>query len=227
MPTAGNKTYDSASDFPESIPLFPLTGALLLPGGNMPLNIFEPRYLAMIDHALCHDRLIGMIQPDLEGGECEYGPSLCRIGCIGRLTGFQETGDGRYMINLTGICRFEIGRERAAHNGFRQAEFKIPDSEFIEAATSQGEENRINRDLLLETFQRYLEANNMETDWDAVKRTDDETLVTALCMMSPYGPAEKQALLEAENLFIRAETLVALTEIELAKKNDDPGSILQ
>ena len=227
MIKAGNKTYSQAVDLPLVIPVFPLTGALLLPSGNMPLNIFEPRYLAMTDHALVTDRLIGMIQPDLDGGECPNGPKLCKMGCVGRITGFQETGDGRYMINLTGLCRFNIIEEVEMLNGFRQARISVPDQEFKAPDPETRGEGSVNRELLLETFRRYLEVNDMDTDWEAVERTDDETLVTALCMMSPYGPAEKQALLEADDLFIRAETLVAITEIELARKNTDSGTILQ
>jgi len=227
MIKAGNKTYTCAGDLPDIIPVFPLSGDLLLPSGNMPLNIFEARYLAMTDHALCNQRLIGMIQPDLEGAEGSNGPELCRMGCIGRITGFQETGDGRYMMNLTGICRFIVEEEVASKDGFRQARISIPQSEFMQPDAETGSVGIINRKLLLETFRRYLEVNDMDTDWEAVERTDDATLVTALCMMSPYGAAEKQALLEADDLFIRAETLVAITEIELARKSAEPGSILQ
>jgi len=193
----------------------------------MPLNIFEPRYLAMTDHALCNERLIGMIQPDLEGGEGPHGPSLCSIGCIGRITGFQETGDGRYMMNLTGICRFNVEEEVEPRDGFRMARISVPQAEFVDSTPDVLGDGVINRELLLTTFRRYLEANNMDTDWEAVERTDDATLVTALCMMSPYGAAEKQALLEAKDLMVRAETLVAITEIELAKKDAESGSILQ
>ncbi|MGB7288414.1 MAG: LON peptidase substrate-binding domain-containing protein [Salaquimonas sp.] len=224
---AGNKQYRKISDFPTAVPIFPLSGALLLPGGNLPLNIFESRYLAMIDHSLCTDRLIGMIQPDLSGRESSNGPALCKIGCLGRLTGFQETGDGRYMINLSGVCRFRYLGELEISNGYRRAEIEAYSSDLIDEDADEHETQPINRKLLLETFKKYLAANEMDTDWDAVERTDDQTLVTALCMMSPYGPAEKQALLEAESLHMRAETLVALTEIALAKSNDDQNSILQ
>lgn len=223
---AGNKTYQKPSDLPEVIPVFPLAGALLLPGGNLPLNIFEPRYLAMIDDALSSNRLIGMIQPDLAGRECENGPALCQLGCIGRLTGFQETGDGRYMINLTGVCRFQMVTEVDPKHGYRQVKAHVDPAEFIESGTPDAGQD-IDRKLLLTTFRRYLEANNLSTDWDAVEQTDNETLVTALCMMSPYGPAEKQALLEADDIKTRADTLVAITEIELAKNADDPDNLLQ
>jgi Lon protease-like protein len=148
---------------------------------------------------------------------------------LGRLTGFQESGDGRYTINLTGICRFEVIRETDMRKGFRQVEFKINDNELEPSDKEADSRNHktINRKLVLATFKRYLEANDMDTDWDAVERTDDETLITALCMMSPYGPAEKQALLEATDLNMRAETLVAITEMALAKNSDESGTSLQ
>lgn len=224
---AGNKLYESAEDLPADIPIFPLSGALLLPGGNMPLNIFEPRYMAMTDHALKNDRLIGMIQPDISQETNNNSSLLYKIGCLGRITGFQETGDGRYMINLSGICRFEILNELDSDTNFKQASIKVNSDDLLNEQSAIDNSKAINRDLLVDTFRKYLVANNMETDWEAVEQSDDETLVTALCMMSPYGPAEKQALLEAKDLFTRAETLVALTEIALAKSSEDPENSLQ
>ncbi len=224
---AGNKIYKSEEDFPTDIPIFPLSGALLLPGGNMPLNMFEPRYLAMTDHAMSTNRLIGMIQPDQSGEEGRNGAFLYKVGCVGRITGFQESGDGRYMINLSGVCRFEIVSELEVETSFRQAKIKVNLNDLELDGQKSSDESTINRELLLDTFRKYLIANNMDTDWDAVEQTDDESLVTALCMMSPYGPAEKQALLEANDLFTRAETLVALTQIALAKSSEDPDSLLQ
>lgn len=218
---AGNKEYNRAEDFPKTVPIFPLSGALLLPSGNMPLNIFEPRYLAMFEAALTSDKLIGMIQPDLSGDIGENGPELCEIGCLGRITGIQESGDGRYLVNLSGICRFSILKEANNILGYRNA-YIDPNLEDLKI-----QNQKIDRDALIDTFRQFLEVNNMETDWDSVDSTDDETLVTALCMMSPYGPAEKQALLEARDLRTRADTLVALTEIELAKKSQEAGTAIQ
>ena len=217
---AGNAEYRASLDFPDVMPIFPLAGALLLPGGNLPLNIFEPRYLAMTDHALSSHRLIGMIQPDPAAGAGEAEPALCRMGCIGRLTAFQETGDGRYAINLTGICRFTIDSEQPLLNGFRQVRFAICEDDLDFG--HRGEESAAlhDRDGLLDTLRKYLAANGMSANWEAVEQTDDETLVTALCMMSPYGPAEKQALLEAGDLNTRAETLIAITEIALARNGE-------
>lgn len=233
---AGNITYLRAEDIPEIVPVFPLSGALLLPGGQMPLNIFEPRYLAMIDDALCGSRLVGMVQPQFEmparsGAASEdeepesptNSANLCNIGCLGRITAYQETGDGRYVINLTGICRYRILREVAGENGYRRCRIAV----FGHELGSQEDEDAVDRDALLATFKRYLKANGMEADWDSIRRAGNETLVTALCMMSPYGPAEKQALLEAEDLKTRAETLIAITEIALARDSADPETKLQ
>ncbi|WP_075997648.1 LON peptidase substrate-binding domain-containing protein [Salaquimonas pukyongi] len=217
---AGNAEYLAVLDFPDVIPVFPLAGALLLPGGNLPLNIFEPRYLAMTEHALATDRLIGMIQPDPASNPGDARPALCKMGCIGRLTAFQESGDGRYAINLTGICRFSIEKEEPPLNGFRQVRFTISESD-LDFGGGDETVKLDDREGLIDTLRKYLAANGMDANWEAVEQTDDEMLVTALCMMSPYGPAEKQALLEADDLNTRAETLIAITEIAMAR---DGGS---
>lgn len=215
---AGNVSYVKASDIPETVPLFPLSGALLLPGGQMPLNIFEPRYLAMIDQALCGNRLIGMIQPSLDG----KGDGLCQVGCVGRMVSFAETGDGRQMITLAGICRFRLTEEVAAKTPFRQGRI-APMLTDLEQADGKD----VDRDGLLKAFKSFLKANGMEADWESVLKADNAMLVNALSMMSPYGPAEKQALLEAPDLKARAETLVAITEIMLARQAGGGGSTLQ
>ncbi|MCG6856548.1 MAG: LON peptidase substrate-binding domain-containing protein [Salaquimonas sp.] len=223
---AGNAEYLNVSDISDIVPVFPLSGALLLPGGQMPLNIFEPRYLAMIDDALCRDRLIGMVQPRFgdHRAVCADGePVLCELGCLGRITAFQETGDGRYLINLTGICRYRIQDEVAAHNGYRRCRIAAFGGEL--ECCDDGRE--VDREGLLATFRKYLDTNGMEADWESVRKASNETLVTALCMMSPYGPAEKQALLEADTLKERAETLIAIAEIALARDTGDPGTIIQ
>ena len=227
---AGNINYSQPTDVPSLIPVFPLSGALLLPGGQMPLNIFEPRYLAMIDDALCADRLIGMVQPRFDTGDRKPDhagsgetPPLCELGCLGRITAFQESGDGRYLINLTGICRYRILREVETQNGYRRCEISICEGE-LDPRDDGGD---VDRDSLLATFRRYLKANDMEADWDSINGASNETLVTALCMMSPYGPAEKQALLEADDLRTRAETLIAITEIALARDAGDNDTTIQ
>lgn len=227
---AGNITYSRKDDFSSPIPVFPLSGALLLPGGQMPLNIFEPRYLAMIDDVLCGDRLIGMVQPRFDISDTQApmtgtkeGPQLCDLGCLGRITAFQESGDGRYLINLTGICRYRIVKEVDAHNGYRRCEVEVFGSELA----SQDEGDDVDRETLLTTFRKYLKANDMEADWDSINEASNETLVTALCMMSPYGPAEKQALLEADDLRTRADTLIAITEIALARDAGESDTTIQ
>lgn len=221
---AGNKAYSKASDIPETVPVFPLSGALLLPGGQMPLNIFEPRYLEMIDAALRSDRVIGMIQPsfDKEPGPPEK-PNLCSVGCLGRLCSFAESGDGRYLISLQGVCRFRIVEELHVRTPFRQCRI----APFASDLDASGDADKVDRSELLRVFRAYLDANDLDADWDSVKRAGNETLVNALSMMSPYGAAEKQALLEAPDLKARAETLIAITEMALARDKDDSGKTLQ
>lgn len=208
----GNARYVKREDLPEVIPVFPLTGALLLPGGQLPLNVFEPRYLAMFDAALAGNRLIGMIQPVLgEGGE-GLRPALSSVGCIGRITSFAETGDGRYIVSLSGICRFRVMEEVGEGHPYRTVGF-MP---FMSDLSGEEDDASVNRNDLLRVFRAYLDANKLEADWESVERAGTRTLVNSLSMMSPFGPAEKQALLEAPDLKTRADTLIAITEIFLA-----------
>ena len=190
----------------------------------MPLNIFEPRYLEMIDHALAADRLIGMVQPRLDGATRADGePELCEVGCLGRLTSFAESGDGRYLISLQGVCRFRITEELSVRTPFRQCRTVS----FVADLDSEAGAAEVDRPALLKAFRAYLKANELEADWESISRAENATLVNALSMMAPYGPAEKQALLEAPDLKTRAETLVAITEIALAREDEDFGSSLQ
>ncbi len=221
---AGNVSYGKLADLPTQIPLFPLSGALLLPAGNMPLNIFEPRYLSMVEDAMLGDRVVGVIQPRFDIGEELEVPLLCEVGCLGRITAFQETGDGRLMINLAGVCRFRIMAEIDGLSGYRRAEIAGFGQDLED---NSADAKAVDRDGLLRTFKMFLEANDMEADWDGVREADTETLVNTLSMMSPYGPAEKQALLEAPDLKTRSETLVAITEIMLARESGDSSSTLQ
>ncbi|ESY87940.1 LON peptidase substrate-binding domain-containing protein [Mesorhizobium australicum] len=221
---AGNAHYRLAKDLPSTIPLFPLEGALLLPGGRMPLNIFEPRYLQMVDEAVGGSRLVGVIQPGLNGALREDGePELCSVGCIGRIIAFSETGDGRYLISLQGVCRFRVAHELTVKTPFRQAK----PAPFLADLDEEQAANEIDRPALLRAFRAYLQANDLEADWESVSRAENAMLVNALSMMAPYGPAEKQALLEAADLKTRAETLIAITEMTLARENEDFGSSLQ
>jgi Lon protease-like protein len=221
---AGNAHYRQGSDLPATIPVFPLAAALLLPGGRMPLNIFEPRYLQMLDQTIAGDRLIGMVQPAFDGEmRADDEPELCNVGCVGRVTSLSETGDGRYLISLQGVCRFRIVQELAVKTPFRQCRI----APFLADLAEDPSAAEIDRPALLRTFRAYLEANELEADWESVSRADNTMLVNALSMMSPYGAAEKQALLEAPDLKARAETLIAITEMALARANEDFGSSLQ
>ena len=211
-----NSTYQGPGDLPAVIPVFPLTGALLLPRGQMPLNIFEPRYLAMIDDALrSGQRLIGMIQPD-SAAESDEQPNLYKVGCVGRITQFAESGDGRYLIQLTGVARFRIEEELTVATPYRQC--RVSYAPFADDFTPRKGEDEVDRKALLHALTDFLKANNLKADWDGIENAPNEALVNALAMMSPYGTAEKQALLEAPDLKTRAEILVAITEMELAKK---------
>jgi uncharacterized protein len=221
-----NATYRGPADLAHVIPVFPLPGALLLPRGQMPLNIFEPRYIAMIDDALRDGhRLIGMIQPDTAHPGSEDKPNLYRVGCVGRITQIAETGDGRYLLQLTGVARFRIAQELAVSTLYRQCE--VTYAPFGDDFTPRSGEDEVDRDRLLTSLTAFLKANKLQADWDGIKSAPNEALVNALAMMSPYGVAEKQALLEAPDLKTRAEILVAVTEIELAKANTEGETPLQ
>ncbi len=220
---AGNVHYRVKADLPAHAAVFPLAGALLLPGTRLPLNIFEPRYLQMVDEAVAGTRLIGVIQPSLDGAARADGePELCAVGCLGRITSLAETGDGRYLIALQGVCRFRVLDELAVKTAFRQCRIMPFLADLRDQAGAE-----IDRPGLLRAFRAYLKANELEADWESVSRADNAVLVNALSMMAPYGPAEKQALLEAPDLRTRAETLIAITEMALARETDDFGSSLQ
>jgi Lon protease-like protein len=221
---AGNARYLTPDDLPNVIPVFPLSGALLLPGAQLPLNIFEPRYLSLIDDALAGKRLVGIIQPSFEimpGGKPSKG--LCQVGCIGRITSIAETGDGRYILSLTGICRFRLIEELTVITPYRQARI----APFANDLSGEEDEASVDRVALLGAFRAYLDANTLEADWESVEKAGNATLVNSMSMMSPYGPAEKQALLEAPDLKTRAETLVAITELVLARNFGDTDMIIQ
>jgi Lon protease-like protein len=216
-----NAVYRGPVDLPETIPVFPLPGALLLPRGQMPLNIFEPRYLAMVDDSLRDGhRLIGMIQPDTAHPGSEQKPNLYRVGCVGRITQLAETGDGRYLLQLTGVARFRIEEELSVATAYRQC--RVTYVPFMDDFVARRGEEAVDRKTLLEALQAFLKANNLKADWQGIESAPNEALVNALAMMSSYGSAEKQAMLEAPDLKTRAEILIAVTEIELAKgKNED------
>ncbi len=221
-----NAEYRGPQDLPEVIPVFPLPGALLLPRGQLPLNIFEPRYLAMIDDSLRDGhRLIGMIQPDEAHPADEANPHLYKIGCVGRITQIAETGDGRYVLQLTGVSRFRVQEELAGETAYRRC--RVSYAPFAGDFVPRKGEEDVDRDGLLKALSAFLKANNLKADWEGIEQAPNEALVNALAMMSPYGAAEKQALLEAPDLKTRAEVLVALTEIELAKTEASDETPLQ
>ncbi len=221
-----NAQYRRPIDLPEVIPVFPLPGALLLPRGQMPLNIFEPRYLAMIDDALRDGhRLIGMIQPDASHAGPADAPPLFKIGCVGRITQLAESGDGRYLIELTGVARFRIEQELPVKTDYRQC--RVTYVPFADDFIARKGESEVDREAVLTALRAFMKANDLKADWEGIDQAPNEALVNALSMMSPYGPPEKQALLEAPDLKTRAELLVAITEIELAKKNTEGEPQLQ
>jgi Lon protease-like protein len=221
-----NAEYRGPAELPEIIPVFPLSGALLLPRGQMPLNIFEPRYLAMVDDALRDGhRLIGMIQPDAAHSSDEERPTLFRVGCVGRITQFAESGDGRYILELTGISRFELVEELTVATPYRQA--RVDYFPFVDDFTARKGEDEVDRGALLQVLTDFLKANDLKVDWEGIESAPNEALVNALAMMSPYGAPEKQALLEAPDLKTRAEILIAVTEMDLAKKRTSGDPPLQ
>ena len=210
-----NAVYNGPSDLPDVIPVFPLPGALLLPRGQMPLNIFEPRYLAMIDDVLAGKRLIGMIQPDVRHKGAAAHPVLYKVGCAGRITQLAESGDGRYLLELTGVARFEVQEELTVTTPYRQC--RVSFAPFADDFIARKGEEDVDREAVLTALRDFLKANKLQADWQGIESAPNEALVNALAMMSPYGTPEKQAMLEAKDLKSRAEILVAVTEIELAK----------
>lgn len=213
-----NNPYADIRELPEELPVFPLTGAVLLPRGELPLNIFEPRYVEMIDAAIAAERLVGMIQP-LPDSDGAQEPKLFQIGCAGRLTRFSETGDGRYLITLTGVIRFRIGEEIDADTAYRR--FRV-DYRGFEADLLRGAgENAVDRDSMVAMLRTFAESSKLEIDWASIDAAPTETLVNALAMMSPFGANEKQALVEAIDLKTRAETLVTLAKLDLAQRDGD------
>ena len=210
------KRPQSPADLPKSVPLFPLSGALLLPFSHRPLNIFEPRYIDMVDAALRGDRLIGLIQPEDTEEESPRGRSpLQPIGCLGRLTHFEESGEGRYFIILEGVTRFRLAQELTVMTPYRQG--AIAAEEFATDFERDFGEERVDRERFVRMMRDYAEFANFELNWEEIESTGTADLVNFCCMVGPYGPAEKQVLLEAETLEQRAETLIAMTEYEIAR----------
>lgn len=215
-------SYIRASDLPQVIPVFPLSGAIVLPRGQLPLNIFEPRYLNMVDDAMAGDRIVGMIQP---WGGPESLPALSPVGCAGRITSFAETSDGRYLITLTGIARFRILGELPVQTPYRQVRADF--GPFAPDLKAPGEDDGFDRDDLLGALRDYLNPRGLDIDWDAAREAPPEALVNSLSMALPFEPAEKQALVEAATLTDRFDCLTALLRIDAAEPGDDEPTTMQ
>ena len=207
----------SPADLPEVVPVFPLPGAVLLPRARLPLNIFEPRYLAMLDDTLRSDhRLIGMVQPHELGGP---PPTLHRIGCAGRVTSLTETEDGRYLIALSGISRFRIRNELDGFTPYRRV--SVDWSDFHEDLGGAQELPRFDRSEFLRLLSAYFATAELSSDWDSLKDAEPETLINSLSIMCPFSVEEKQALLESPDLEGRRETLTALMRFAVASGGGD------
>lgn len=215
--------YRRVADLPQVIPVFPLDGAMLLPGGELPLRIFEPRYLNMVDDVMAGDRVIGMIQTR-PGGE-RSRPNLCAVGCAGRITSFNETSDGTYLITLTGVCRFSVKEELSLRTPYRQVRAGF---EPFEADLQETEDKveAFDRKRFAKALKAYLNRRELDIDWETAEGAPLESLVNSLSMGLPFEPQEKQALLEAETLAARCEALTTLLEIDaLEDGGDEPHSM--
>ena len=213
-----NRTFAGPADMPATIPLFPLEGALLLPRRPIQLTVFEPRYLSMLDDALSGDRLIGIIQPSGAEEPSEPPPQLYPLGCAGRIVQYAEVGDGRCFLTLMGVARFRLTAEAQRKRPYRVAEADY--SPFAEDFREGAGEAAVDREGLLSTLRRFAEVNEIKIAWNDIRQASNEALVNGLSMLSPCGPREKQALLEAPDLKSRAEMLVAITTIDLARGDD-------
>ena len=214
-----HSNFDPEFDqLPASIPIFPLPNALLLPGGQLPLNVFEPRYLAMVTHALASQtRLIGMVQPSGDSNISDTGddPLLFETGCAGRLSFFQESDDGRFVIALNGVCRFHLIRQQLEPKGFR-----IADVDWKPFAHDlQIDLSALDREPLIEVMKRYFKLKGFETDWAQIKNSDNHQLLATLSMICPFAAVEKQALLEADSMAKRADLLMVMMEMALHKES--------
>ena len=204
-------------ELPADIPVFPLSGALLLPHGKLPLNIFEPRYKALVEDALAEQRVFGMLQPEDAAPDQRDGPALFPVGCLGRLSSFSETGDGRYLIALTGLIRFRVQRELTTRRGYRRIEARYDP---FAADLEPPPQYLTQRDDLLTALRGYFTANGFDANWSAIESMGDNELVVTLCMICPFEPLEKQALLESGGSSARADTLVTLLEMGAHGRGD-------
>lgn len=206
--------HPRTEELPGEFAVFPLSGALLLPKGKLPLNIFEPRYKAMIEDSLGLGRMFAMIQPDPSVAEGPNGPALFQIGCLGRLSSFSETDDGRFLITLTGVTRFRIAAEIDMRRGYRRV--RADYAPFVDDLDLATRPIGVPREDILGALRAYFAARNVDANWEAIGRMDDDALVVTLSMACPFEPVEKQALLEAPGISDRAATLLALLRMGAA-----------
>lgn len=218
MKGAAMAPYRQVGDLPQLIPVFPLDGALLLPGGELPLQIFEPRYLNMVDDVMAGDRVVGMIQT--RGGS-RLRPMLAEVGCAGRITSYAETSDGRYLITLTGICRFRTGEELDLRTPYRQVRAQYERFSDDLDRDERAEATGAARARFASALKRYLNHRELDIDWETANDAPLEALVNSLCMGLPFEPAEKQAFLEAPDLAGRFEVLTTLLEIDASDPDDE------
>ncbi len=209
--------HPRAEELPAEFPVFPLEGALLLPRGRLPLNIFEPRYVAMVEDSLGAGRVFGMIQPDPTAAASEFGPGLYQIGCLGRLASFSETDDGRFLITLVGVIRFSVQDELGLCRGYRRVRGNV--AGYDDDLRLDPRPIGVSREILLGALRRYFGCRGLEANWDAIRKIPDDMLVVTLSMICPFEAPEKQALLEAPTEAERASTLLALLQIGAASQD--------
>jgi len=212
-------TAEQSGQLPPSLAIFPLPGVLLLPGGRLPLNIFEPRYLAMTRDAIASHGMIGMVQP-ADPRTRDWAPAVYPVACAGRITSFSETDDGRYQIVLTGVSRFRIAEELSVTTPYRQV---TADWDAYRADVEGGAGGAVNRQALLQGLRDFLELHKIPAEWQAIERAPDEALVNTLAMICPFAPSEKQALLEAADLAKRADLMTALIEMAVLNRRNAGG----
>lgn len=216
--------HPDLEDLPTEFAVFPLTGALLLPRGKLPLNIFEPRYMAMTLDSLATGRMFGMIQPDPQAQPLESGNALYRVGCLGRLSSFSESDGGRLLVTLTGLIRFTVDSELDMRRGYRRVRGDY--ARFTADIDSTPQPGVVEREKILTALRGYFAQRNVEANWDAIRRMSDDSLVVTLAMACPFEPVEKQALLEAPDEAERAATLLALLQMGAAGPDMPPGHSL-
>ena len=199
-------------DLPDRLPLFPLRDAVLLPRARLPLNVFEPRYVAMVEHALAHGRLIGMARPRFDD---DVNPPLYEVGCAGRITSFMETDDGRFLLTLTGVSRFCLETDDLTDQGFRMG--RVDWHAYTMDRYPDPEETPTLRERILELLMDYLDEVGLKADWDSIEGASAETLINSVAMSCPFEAEEKQAILEARTLYDRGEALIALMQMGIAE----------